>query len=202
MNIFAVVKKAINSNLDKPLDVTLGEIHQSVLQKNSPKRIVDSVVGVPYNATHNAQVLSLNDAPVFSVEGSGRILQVIPVSKASVTGVKQGTAFLTVDDEIIINNMIKYASTASNYNGCYIVDYVDTHLRSAIYSDIFGSSAIYYVSPTDTFFGDVSIFSTTCCSVVAPNGVPFKNGFEIRLTQSASETITDAGVIVVYELYE
>ena len=84
MNIFAAIKKAINSNLDKPLNITLDEIKASVGKGNSASRKVKTVVGVPYNATNKSQVLTTNDTPVFSIEGKGRILQILPNGSISV----------------------------------------------------------------------------------------------------------------------
>lgn len=200
MNIFAAIKKAINSNLDKPLNITLDEIQTSVNRKATRK--VVEFVGVPYNATSNAQVLSEADAPIFSVEGSGRILQIIPATNYSGAD-KYGTVLLHVDGDIAINNRVTYATSASNYPGVYIVDNFLESGNSTIYTDIFTSGGLLYLSRTRSCRANVDTFSDKVTGIFDPNGIPFKNRFELRLTQAmATSATTKVGVIVVYELYE
>lgn len=206
MNIFAVVKKAINSDLNKPLNITLDEIKNSLSSVPSEnKKVVRKVAkvrGIPYNEIYESQVLSLDDEPVLSVKGSGRVLQIFPVFSRNISANKYGTALVTVDDNIIVNNEVRYITTQSGFNGYPLVDCVNTHVGGKFTSDIFGEIKNFFITLSEESIGDSQAFSTKFLSIINPLGIPFKNGFDIRLSQFASETPEDVGVIVVYELYE
>lgn len=198
MNILAAIGMCINSNLKKPLDITLNEIQTSINRKAT--RNVAEVLGVPYNATYNAQILTTADDPIFSVNGSGRILQIIPVTNSSSSD-KFGTVLLTVDGNIVINNKVTYAMSASNYPGNYIVDTFLESGNGTIYTDIFSSGGLVYASRSASCRANVDTYSDKSTGIFNPNGIPFNNGFELRLSQSMGETsVVKTGVIVVYEL--
>ena len=200
MNIFAAIKKTINSNLNKPLDITLSEIKTSVGRK--PTHKVAEFLGVPYNATYNAQVLTTADEPIFSVNGSGRILRIIPVTKSGSSD-KFGTVLLTVDGDIVINNKVTYAMNTSSYPGNYIVDTFLESSTGTIYTDIFTAGGLVYASRTASCRANVDTYSDKSTGIFNPNGIPFNNGFELRLSQAMDEmSNSKTGVIVVYELYE
>ena len=199
MNIFAAIKKAINSDLDKPLNITLDEI-QSVINRKPSYKVFETL-GIPYNATNNTQVLSEADAPVFSVEGAGRILQIVPVTNNSGSS-KYGTVLLTVDGNTVINNKVNYGSSGSDYPGQFIADtFLESGNRS-IYTDLFTAGGSIFLSRTASGRGNVETYSDKATGIFNPTGIPFNNGFELRLTQSMSTTVNKTGVIVVYELYE
>jgi hypothetical protein len=198
MNIFAVVKKCINSNLDKPLNETIEEIKKSTVKGT---RIVESAVGVLYNTTYSSQVLSMNDEPIFSVNGRGRILQIIPVSNKNVTSNVYGTTILTVDDKTLLNNSVEFASTANSYAGKCIVD-TEKRENTLISVNVFGEDKYCNIVSPNIRLGDVTSFIANRIGIINPNGVSFERGFEIRLSQMVSNTPNDYGVIVVYELYE
>lgn len=204
MGIWAEIKKSINSNLNKPLDITLGEIQNTVDKARVAHRKIEIAYGVPYNATDNAQVLTVNDSPIVSISGAGRILQVIPVSTISTNGMKNGTVLLSVDNEIVFNARVSYCTSVSDLKGYYILTNTDNHKRSYMYCDVFSATSLLCVdtypflrtNPSDNF---ANIAST----LIEPLGLPFNDGFEIRLSQSAGGGYIDSlGVIVIYELYE
>ena len=99
MNIFAAIGMVLNSNLNKPLNITLDEIQESVDNAHKVTRYVKTTVGIPYNTTYNKQVISESDSPVFSIEGNGRILQILPICNHNANS-RVGTVLLTVDGEI------------------------------------------------------------------------------------------------------
>lgn len=203
MNIFAVVKKAINSDLNKPLNITLDEIKNSLASGNDKitRKIVE-VIGVPYNSTYASQVLTMDDEPVLSVNGRGRILRIIPVSNKNVTSTVYGTTILTVDDKTLLNNSVEFASTANSYAGKYMVDTVEKRSNTNVSINAFGANKFCQVESPNIRFGEVDSFISNRIGVIEPNGVNFERGFEIRLTQAISNTPNDYGVIVIYELYE
>ena len=200
MNIFAAIKKAINSDLDKPLNITLNEIKTDVNNLKNLKRKVVTAVNVPNNSTTASQVLSLSSAPVVSVDGSGRLLHVIPIINASSTGEKTGTGLITVDDEILLNSKVQYADLGTYHKGIALVDVGNS--MTTISSDMFGSPTSFTLTNGTPLFSKINTYSSTVVSVISPNGVPFKNGFKIRLTHATSANTENVGVIVVYELYE
>lgn len=199
MNFFAVIKKCINSNLDKPLNVTLDEIRTL-----TPKvtHMIESAVGVLYNTTYSAQVLTMDDEPIFSVNGRGRILQIIPVSNKNVTSTVYGTTILTVDDKTVLNNSIEFASTANSYAGKCLVDAVEKRDDTSISVNVFGEDKFCKIVSPNIRLGDVTSFIANRLGIVNPNGVSFERGFELRMSQAVSNTPNDYGVVVVYDLYE
>lgn len=199
MNIFAVIKKCINSNLDKPLNETLEEI-KSLTPKVT--RMVASATGVLYDTNYSSQVLSMDDEPVLSVNGRGRILQIIPVSNKNVTSTVYGTTILTVDDKILLNNSIEFASTANSYAGKYMVDTVEKRNNTNISINVFGANKFCQVESPNIRLGEMDSFIANRLGIIEPNGVSFERGFEIRMSQMVSNTPNDYGVVVVYELYE
>lgn len=202
MNIFAVVKKCINSNLDKPLNITLDEIKNSLSGGSNSSLVYKTItkVGIPYNAISSSKVLTEDDTPIVSVSGRGRIIQIIPMSDKGNTDVR-GTTLFTVDGKILLNNNVQFASTG--VAGRYLVDYADHHESDTVYSDIFGKAETYKTAGTGARVGDVISFGSSPRAVIVPNGIAFKNGFELRLTQSYQANSTALfGVIVIYELYE
>ena len=201
MNIFAAIKKAINSNLDKPLNITLDEIKASVGKGNSASRKVKTVVGVPYNATNKSQVLTTNDTPVFSIEGKGRILQILPICNQNANS-RVGTVLLTVDGEIILNNGVQYSHPASDTTGLAIVNNVYYPTNVSVITTAFGASNSHYFGYSMILREDASTFDSHNSAIIALTGIPFENGFDLRLTQAISTDVNKAGVIVVYELYE
>lgn len=202
MNIFAAIKKAINSNLDKPLNITLDEIKTSVDNVRKATRHMGKVVGIPYNTTTDRQVLNASDAPILSVNGSGRIIQVIPIFFGSPSSAVKGTALISVDDTIIVNTNARFATTSNTYEGYCLIDYTDNRSVARVYSDLSGSVQGYYINNPVHYLGDATNFVNMTGGIIAPNGVPFKNNFELRLTQAVSTSSNTLGVIVVYELYE
>lgn len=203
MNIFAVVKKAINSNLDKPLNITLDEIKSDVANLGKLTRKVVTAVGVPYNSTYNASVLSLDDEPVLSIEGVGRILSILPIIKTPSNSLTVGTALITVDDEIVLNSITRFASTGAGYTGKYLVNYNDNVSYDNVIVDAFDTTSKYYVDSVTTLSLGSPTFSNDLTCIVAPNGLLFKQKVDIRLTQNGNENApNNAGVVVVYELYE
>lgn len=202
MNIFAVVKKAINSNLNKPLNITLDEIKEMV-STPTIKRKVATATGIPYVKDNNAQVLTTSDTPILSVNGRGRILQIIPVSSNKADNGQTGTTLFSVDGEILLNNGVKFAS--SGIAGEYIVnqnvllnyeyDYVNTLL--------FGTAIEFWVKASKTFVGGNNpAFNIGEFGIIEKDGIPFNQGFDIRMTQDSTNAPEKFGVIVVYELYE
>jgi hypothetical protein len=204
MNIFAVVKKAINSNLNKPLDITLDEIQATVNNIRKASRKVVEFKNIPYNASSDTQVLTTANEPIFSVSGSGRILQIIPVSNLSGSTGRYGTVLLNVDGDTVINNRITYATGTSDYAGIYIVDTDSgTGGSTSIYTDIFASGGSVYVNRSRTCRANTDTYSNRSTGIYDPNGIPFSNRFDLRVTQAiSSSSIDKVGVIVVYELYE
>lgn len=201
MNIFAAIKKAINSDLDKPLNITLNEIRDSVNNGHKITRHVETVVGIPYNATYNSQVINASDEPVFSIEGSGRILQILPVCNQNINS-RAGTVLLTVDGETLLNNNARYSYSASDTNGIVIVNDTYNPTTISIVSTAFGASNTYYFGYSTILRNDSSAFDTHYSSIITPIGIPFKNKFDIKLTQAISTDVAKVGVIVIYELYE
>lgn len=202
MNIFAVVKKAINSNLDKPLNITLDEIKADTGKVGKATRIVTLVKSVPNNATYNAQVLTLDDEALLSVNGSGRILHVLPLANLSGSMGRNGTALITVDDNVIFNNAIQFSFPSSDRQGYSIINQVGYTGNMSINTDSFGSLGSFYFTNSQQFRDDCSTFVASTSGIYAPSGIPFKNKFEIRLTQTMTTDIEKVGVFVVYELYE
>ena len=200
MNIIAALQMLVNNNPRKPLNEQLDELKDSTQKKC--RRIVTNAVGIPYVKATGDQLITLEDNPVLSIEGSGRILQVIPVYKNSPSDNKWGTALLTIDDDIIFNGSIKYAAGSSSYKGYYIVDYTEDHYRSGFSSNIFGAYKSFDLESISVFIGDMITYQSNSTMLVAPLGIPFKNDFKIRMTQSEGTTVDNFGVIVVYELYE
>lgn len=198
MNIFAAIKKAINSNLDKPLNITLDEIQGSI---GKATRKVKTVVGIPYNATNKSQVLTLNDTPVFSIEGKGRILQILPICNYNANS-RVGTVLLTVDGEILLNNGAQYSHPSSDLSGLAIVNNVYYPTNVSVITTAFGASNSHYFGYSMILREDASTFDTHNSAIITLAGIPFKNGFDLRLTQAISTDVNKAGVIVVYELYE
>ena len=88
------------------------------------------------------------------------------------------------------------------FNGHPIVDYTTTHIDNHIVSNIFGENTDYYLEVEEELIGDNQSFGESFQSIITPHGIPFKNGFEIKMTQSTSETPEHSGVIVVYESYD
>lgn len=199
MNILGAIGKFINSDLHKPLNITLNEIQNSV---NKATRRVKIITGIPYNATYDNQVITTTDEPIVSITGSGRILQILPICNQN-SNSRNGTVLLTVDGEILFNNAMRYSYSASDATGHVIVN--DTYYTSGSFSvsaTAFGSSSSYYFGNTMILQEDSSTFIKSNKSIVSSVGIPFKNNFDIRLTQAISTDTTKAGVIVVYELYE
>lgn len=201
MNIFAAIKKAINSNLNKPLDVTLGEIQTSVNNVRKASRKVVEMVGIPYNTTTNEQVLTNDDEPIFSVNGSGRILQIVPITNQGAAD-RYGTVLLNIDGDIVINNRVNYAGSASDRAGNYIADTFLESGTNSIYTDCFASGGSVYASRMRSLRANVDTYSNRTTGVFDPNGIPFNKKFELRLTQAILTDTSKVGVIVVYELYE
>lgn len=201
MTIFAAIKKAINSNLNKPLDLTLGEIQTSVDAIHDVKRKIKTVVGIPYNATNKEQVITLNDTPVFSVTGKGRILQILPVCNYNANS-RVGTVMLSVDGEVVLNNGAQYSHPSSDMTGLAIVNNVYYPTNVSVITTAFGASNTHYFGYSMILREDSSTFDTHNSAIVSLTGIPFVNGFELRLTQAISSDINRAGVIVVYELFE
>ena len=199
MNIFAAIKKAINSNLDKPLNITLNEIQTSVNRKAYRK--VKTVVGVPYNTTYANQVISESDNPIFSVEGKGRILQILPICNQNANS-RVGTVLLTVDDEIILNNKVQYSHSAGDTPGFVIVNNTYDPTNVSVVTTAFGASNSHYFNYSTILREDSSTYDTHSSGIITLTGIPFENGFDIKLTQAVSSDVNKAGVIVVYELYE
>lgn len=201
MNIFAVVKKSINSNLNKPLDVTLDEI-KTLMESTRVTRKVVTPTGIPYVKDNNAQVLTLDSAPFLSIGGRGRILQIMPVSSQSSDNSMTGTTLLTVDDEIVLNNGVKFAS--SGIDGECIVNQTVVSSRNTVSSQIFGTAIEFGLKATKMYTGGTNpTFNSGEYAIVAQDGIPFNQGFEIRMTQDASQNNPEKfGIIVVYELYE
>lgn len=200
MSIWAEIKKSINSNLNKPLNITLDEIKSDVTNLKKPLRKVLSVTGVPRNTTYSSQVLTLDDDPIVSIDGIGRIIQVIPIANSSPSNTLYGTTLVTIDDDIVINSEIRYASKSSSGKGSFIIDYTERD-DDTCYSSIFGTATGFYLSSGGKVVGE-SNFINNDATLIAPIGVPFLNKFEIRLTQNITTKPEDVGVIVVYELYE
>lgn len=206
MNIFAAIKKAINSNLNKPLNITLDEIKTEINDIRgdfckSTRKVINKI-GVPYNTNHTSKVITNSDTPIVSVNGVGRILEIIPVTKYTSSGEKNGTASIIIDGADVLNCPVTYAGKTSDTSGIRLVDYIDNHKNSSFCADIFGNTDYYYVSTTPGVLANPSAFFNKRITLVTPNGIPFKHGFSIRLTQTMSQDITLTGVIVVYELYE
>ena len=200
MSIWAEIKKAINSDLNKPLNVTLDEIKAGMSSFRKASRVVANITGVPYNTTYQSQVLTLDDAPIVSVEGAGRILQIIPVVNNVNHATRNGTVLLTVDEEILLNNKVGYSASASDKAGNFIVS--DTSNTIPISTNIFGSHSTFYFSNSPTFVADSSKFFNYNAGLISPVGIPFKYGFELRMSQAMETNTKGVGVIVVYELYE
>lgn len=200
MNIIAAIRMFINSKADKPLDITLDEMQKVVNRK--PRYKISEILGIPYNTTHNVQVLSEADDPIFSVEGSGRILQIIPATSYSGAD-KYGTVLLHVDGDIVINNRVTYATGASNYPGVFIVDNFLESGNQTIYTDMLTSGGLLYLSRSRSCRTNVDTYSDKVNGIFNPTGIPFNDGFELRMTQAmTNSTSYKTGVIVVYELYE
>lgn len=199
MSIWAEIKKSINSNLNKPLNITLDEIQTSVNRKATRK--VEIVVGVPYNEIYREQVLTINDTPVFSIEGNGRILQILPICNYNYNS-RVGTVLLTVDGEIVLNNGAQYSHPSSDNSGMVIVNNTYYPTNISLITTAFGSSNSHYFNYSMILREDASTFDMHNSAIITLTGIPFKNGFDIRLTQTISTDINKAGVIVVYELYE
>lgn len=199
MNIFAAIKKAINSDLNKPLNITLGEIQASVNNVRKASRHVAIVTDIPYNSDVTQQILTTADPAVLSVAGSGRILQMIPICDNSAK--RSGTVLLSIDDEIILNSSVAYSYGASDTLGNMLIAQSnnDTVIRCAVFSSAYTS---YYFNVYPAIRASAEIFMSSSLTLVSTVGIPFKNGFDLRLTQSVSSTGQKAGVVVVYELYE
>lgn len=210
MNIFAVVKKAINSNLDKPLDVVLGEIKSAVSNVNTKvskvnkaRLIVSSELGATYNATVNTHVLRVTDDPLFSVSGVGRIFQVIPVYIGTGTSTLKGTAMMTIDDDVVFNNQVRLCTKTTDNYGFYMVDTVYGRTKTTVEVSLSGEKHTIYTYGSGVCMGSPMDFGTNNVGIIAPQGVPFVDNFKIRMTQSVSNDASQfIGVIVVYELYE
>lgn len=201
MNILAAIQMLVNSNPEKPLNVTLDEINDSIGEVRKATRKVKTVVGIPYNATNKSQVLTLDDTPVFSIEGHGRILQILPICNQN-SNSRVGTVLLTVDGEIILNNGTQYSYPSSDMTGLAIVNNVYHPTNVSVISTAFGASNYHYFGYSMILREDASTFDTHNSAIITLTGIPFKNGFDIRLTQAISTDTNKAGVIVVYELYE
>lgn len=200
MNIFGAIKKSINSDLTKPLDITLNEIQETINRKATRK--VKVITGIPHNTTYNAQVITTTDEPVFSINGSGRILQILPICGQSSTS-RYGTVLLSVDGEILLNNQVQYSYSASDTTGYVIVN--DTYYPSSnfsTYTTAFGTSTSYYFGYSSILQEDSSTFTKSYKAIISPVGIPFKNNFNLKLTQTAFSDTTKAGVVIVYELYD
>ena len=205
MNIFAAIKATINSNLKKPLDLTLEEIKTAISENSGgvPKstRHVVEILGVPYNAETATQVLTTADDPIYSVEGSGRILQIVPATQTSST--RNGTTLLTIDGDIAINNKVNFCGVGSDTSGTYIVDTFFNISAILVYTDIFSAGGGVYAKGSQSFRSNVHTYSDRATGICVPNGIPFKNGFELRLTQAMGSSYENkSGVIIVYELYD
>ena len=201
MNIFAALQMLVNSNAKKPLNITLDEIQASVNSVRKATRKIGVVKGITYNTNYDSQVLSVLDEPIISIEGSGRILQIIPVTNTN-AGSRLGTVLFTVDGEILLNNRARYCYPASDATGTDIVGDTYYPTNPSFVSNLFGTSTTFYRGYSAIFREDSNTFATNISSIVTPNGVPFKNGFELRLSQAITTDETKVGVIVVYELYE
>lgn len=201
MNIFAALQMLVNSNPNKPLDIKLDEVQAEVGNLRKATRKVKTIAGVPYNATNKSQVLTTDDTPVFSVEGSGRILQILPICNYNANS-RVGTVLLTVDDEIILNNGAQYSHPASDTPGVVIVNNTYYPTSISVVAPVFGSSNSHYFGYSMILRENASTFDTHNSAIISPTGVPFKNGFDLRLTQAITSDTTKVGVIVVYELYE
>lgn len=203
MNIFAAIKKAINSDLNKPLNVTLAEIQGAVNNSRAASRNVRSAIGVPYNATVDSQVITDNDTALVSVAGAGRILQILPLCDNGNGGTKIGTALLTVDGETVFNAKTIFATMSSELKGLYILNDIDINNSTLIYCDLFSESGIFYIDANTFLKINPENYSRVQSTLIAPQGVPFNNGFELKMTQSVGATANNTlGVVVVYELYE
>lgn len=203
MNIFAVVKKAINSNLDKPLNVTLDEIKTDVSKVNKAQYVVSSGLGATYNEVFDTQVLSINDNPIFSVNGAGRIFQVIPVYLGTSSASLKGTALMRIDDKVVFNNQVHFATKTVDNSGYYMLDYIYGRTKTIVEVGLSGEKHKIYTYGSGVCMGEMVSYGTNNVGIIAPQGVPFVNGFEIRMTQAISnDVIQKTGVIVVYELYE
>lgn len=202
MNIFAAIKKAINSNLDKPLNITLDEIKSDVKSVNKITTMNVCAVGVPYNTTYDKQILSESDAPVLSIEGVGRILAIFPVVKSTSGGTTHGTSLITVDNNIIHNSRIRYSSYSTSQAGMAILG-PDFTTATAVVLNAFDATTAYYInSPTIKVLGHDVAFTSNDTGILTPRGVPFNQKVDIRLTQATQSDTSKAGVVVVYELYE
>ena len=202
MAIWAEIKKAINSNLNKPLDVTLGEIQTSVNNLHVTHRRVQVALGAIYNNTINSRVITETDQPVISVTGKGRILQILPIS-SDASGSKNGTALFTVDGKITYNGRISYATESQSIPGTYMLTDTDNRKYNYVVSNIFKSNGAFHMNVYPFLKGDLDDFIGTAVTLIEPFGLPFNNGFEIKLTQNDGQNYVDTlGVLVVYELYE
>lgn len=202
MSIWAEIKKSINSNLNKPLDVTLGEIQGAVNNSRVTYKKVQKVIGVPYNADHSNQVITNSDAPLLSVTGKGRILQILPLSSESNGGAKFGTALVTVDNKIVFNGRTIFATLSTENRGLYILTNTDNHKSLMIYCDMFSNSYTFYIDVNPYMRIDTDSYNAIQSTLIEPFGLPFNNGFEIRMTQAFETNETKYGFVVVYELYE
>lgn len=202
MNIFAAIKKAINSNLDKPLDITLDEIKSDV--KSLKKTITMNIFagGVPYNTTYDQQVLSESDAPLLSIEGTGRILAIIPIVKTSSGATTNGTSLITVDNNIIHNSRVRYSTPSSSQSGILILG-PDISSTTMVYLSAFDTYTAYHMNASSVkVLSQNASYSGNDTGIIAPYGVPFNQRVDIRLTQATQTDTSKVGVVVVYELYE
>lgn len=202
MSIWAEIKKSINSDLNKPLDVTLGEIQNAVDKSRVARKKVQKVTGIPYNATYTSQVITADDTALISVPGAGRILHILPLSSEANGGVKFGTVLLTVDNEIAFNGKIIFATSTSEHKGLYVLTNTDNHKSTLIYSDMFSDQGTFYIDVNPFLRINASAYNTVQSTLIEPLGLPFKNGFEIKMTQAFETNTTKYGFVVVYELYE
>lgn len=203
MNIFGAIKKSINSDLNKPLDVILGEIQRTVDNSRVASRKIRAVVGVPYNETVDNQVINTSDPALLSISGSGRILEIVPLTSETSGYIKFGTVLLTVDGSIVFNSKTIFGGSLSDYKGIYVLTNTDTHKSTVMYCDLFTDNGTHYVDTNPFLRINLNTYTSVQSTLIAPHGVPFNNGFEIRMTQSSAETSVDThGVVVVYELYE
>lgn len=201
MNIFAVVKKAINSNLDKPLNITLDEIKNLVEKPTKITRKVKTATGIPYVKDNNAQVLTTDSEPILSVNGRGRILQIIPVSSNKADNGQTGTTLFSVDGEILLNNGVKFSS--NGIDGECIVNQTVITSHEYVNTLLFGTAIEFWVKASKMYTGNVNpTFNIGEFGIIAKDGIPFNQGFDIRMTQDSTNAPEKFGVIVVYESYE
>ena len=96
-----------------------------------------------------------------------------------------------------------FGGAGSDYKGIYVLTDTDNHKSTFMYCDLFDDRGTHYIDVNPSLRINVSTYTSVQSTLIAPHGIPFNDGFEIRMTQSSATTsINTHGFVVVYEIYE